>query len=204
MLRLGLPRRSDSLLTRVAPSALAKRETGIRPNGLGSNRGMGRWRYMSSPGSLRPIAHPRPSSPRPSTSTRARARWRRSPCSCGPPAPAGRRACRRAGAPPSTRAAWQPGREPGPMPGPSNGARRPGSGHAASTITFLRCLLPALVMPPWATFSPLECSEGVSPSHAANDLAFRNLANSPASNTMSAAVATSMPFRHRRESPSSP
>ena len=55
-------------------------------------------------------------------------------------------------------------------------------------------------MPPWATFSPLECSEGVSPSHAANDLAFRNLANSPASKTMSAAVMTSMPFRHRRES----
>ena len=40
----------------------------------------------------------------------------------------------------------------------------------------------------------------MSPSHAANDLAFRNLENSPASKTMSAAVMTSTPFRHRRES----
>lgn len=37
-------------------------------------------------------------------------------------------------------------------------------------------------MPPCLTLSPLECSEGVSPSHAANDLALLNLENSPASN----------------------
>ncbi|MBS7406236.1 MAG: hypothetical protein KIG15_01130, partial [Coriobacteriales bacterium] len=41
LLRLGLPRRFDSLRTRMAPSALAKKETGVRPNGLGSNRWMG-------------------------------------------------------------------------------------------------------------------------------------------------------------------
>lgn len=127
LLRLRLPRRNDSLWTRVAPAALAKKETGVRLNGLGSDRGIGRWRYVSSSGFLRPIAPPRPSSPRPSTSTRARARWRRSPCSCGPRAPAGQRASRRAAAPPSTHAAWQPGRELGPGPGPSNGARRSGS-----------------------------------------------------------------------------
>ena len=38
--------------------------------------------------------------------------------------------------------------------------------------------MPALVMPPCRTLSPLECSEGVSPSHAANDLALLNLENS--------------------------
>ena len=40
LLRLRLPRRLDSLFTRVAPAALAKKETGVRPNGLGSGR---RW-----------------------------------------------------------------------------------------------------------------------------------------------------------------
>ena len=43
-------------------------------------------------------------------------------------------------------------------------------------------------MPPCRTLSPLECSEGVSPSHAANDLALLNLENSPASKTRSAAA----------------
>ena len=61
LLRLRLPRRNDSLWTRVAPAALAKKETGVRLNGLGSDRGMGRWRYVSSLGFLRPIAPPRPS-----------------------------------------------------------------------------------------------------------------------------------------------
>ena len=60
--------------------------------------------------------------------------------------------------------------------------------------------MPALVMPPCRTLSPLECSEGVSPSHAANDLALLNLENSPASKTRSAALVTSMPFRHLMES----
>lgn len=55
-------------------------------------------------------------------------------------------------------------------------------------------------MPPWAILLPLECSEGTGPSHAANALAFPSLANSPVSNTMSAAVMTSTPFRHRSES----
>ena len=41
LLRLGLPRRNDSLCTRVAPAALAKKETGVRPNGLGFGRRMG-------------------------------------------------------------------------------------------------------------------------------------------------------------------
>ena len=57
-----------------------------------------------------------------------------------------------------------------------------------------------MVIAPLRSLSPLECSEGVSPSHAANDLALLNLENSPASKTMSAAVMTSMPFRQRRES----
>ena len=33
--------RFDSLFTRVAPWALAEKEPGVRPNGLGSGRGMG-------------------------------------------------------------------------------------------------------------------------------------------------------------------
>ena len=41
LLRLGLPRRNDSLCTRVAPAALAKEKTGVRPNGLGSDHRMG-------------------------------------------------------------------------------------------------------------------------------------------------------------------
>ena len=41
LLRLGLPRRFDSLFTRVAPAALAEKETGVRSNSLGSDRGMG-------------------------------------------------------------------------------------------------------------------------------------------------------------------
>ena len=41
LLRLGLPRRSDSLSTRVAPAALAEKEAGVSPNGLGSGRRMG-------------------------------------------------------------------------------------------------------------------------------------------------------------------
>ena len=55
-------------------------------------------------------------------------------------------------------------------------------------------------MPPCLTLSPLECSEGVVSSHAANDLALLNLENSPASNTMSAAVMVSTPFKQRSES----
>ena len=55
-------------------------------------------------------------------------------------------------------------------------------------------------MPPRTTLSPLERSDGVSPIHAANDLAFLNLEKSPASKTTSAALATSTPFRHLSES----
>ena len=72
--------------------------------------------------------------------------------------------------------------------------------QAASAIALLRCPLPALVMPPWTVLSPLECSEGTSPSHAANALAFPNLENSPASNAMSTVVMMSTPFRQRSES----
>lgn len=95
LLRLGLPRRFDNLLTRMAPSALAKNETGVRPNGLGSGRGMG-WIALCRPAF--PEASPsRPCSRSPSTSMRARVRWRRSPCSCGSRA----RACPRAAGPAS-------------------------------------------------------------------------------------------------------
>lgn len=53
---------------------------------------------------------------------------------------------------------------------------------------------------PLLSLSPLECSEGVRPTHAANERAFLNLENSPASNTRSAADAVSTPLRQRRES----
>ena len=41
--------------------------------------------------------------------------------------------------------------------------------------------MPALVIAPLRSLSPLECSEGVRPTHAANERAFLNLENSPAS-----------------------
>ena len=46
LLRLGLPRRFDSLFTRVALSALAEKETGVRPNGLGLAAGWEGSRYV--------------------------------------------------------------------------------------------------------------------------------------------------------------
>ena len=73
LLRPGLPRRFDSLRTRVAPSALAKKETGIRLNGLGSDLRMG-WIALC-PRGFPMASRSQPYGRSPSTSMRARGRW---------------------------------------------------------------------------------------------------------------------------------
>lgn len=55
-------------------------------------------------------------------------------------------------------------------------------------------------MPPRRTRSPLERSEGTSPSHDENDLALSKREKTPASTTMANAVAASTPFRQRSAS----
>ena len=125
LLRLRLPRRNDSLWTRV-PAALAKKRLGFALNGPSDRTAAWEDGAMCLVGLSASYRAPRPSSPRPSTSTRARARWRRSPCSVDP-------ALQQGSAPPdepphpfdACRLAAGSGACPGP--GPSNGARRSGS-----------------------------------------------------------------------------
>lgn len=122
LLRLGLPRRFDSLWTRVAPWALAEKKTGVRPNGLGSDRRMG-WIFLcQAAADIR--ATPRPCSRRPSTSTRAREQLPRSPCSCGSRARASNPVSGPASSRPWSHVSWRRGRGIAPWRGPSNAGWR--------------------------------------------------------------------------------
>ena len=56
--------------------------------------------------------------------------------------------------------------------------------------------MPALVIPPRNRDSPLECSEGTRPTHAAKPDAVANLAKPSASHAIEAAVTASIPLRH--------
>lgn len=53
---------------------------------------------------------------------------------------------------------------------------------------------------PRDTLSPLECSDGVSPSQLEKERAFLNRENTPASTTRAKAVIVSIPFRQRKAS----
>lgn len=71
-----------------------------------------------------------------------------------------------------------------------------GTCQADSTSARRTWALPARVIPPLDEVSPLECSEGASPHHEANDGALGNRAGSPISQASRNAVATSTPFTH--------
>ena len=118
--------RFGSLWSRVAPWALAEKKSGVRPNGLGSDRRMGcerrdvgLARHRDAPRRSRPCSRS------PSTSTRARGRSRRWPCSCGRRARASRPACRRAFSRPWRHGASRRGPALGLWPGLLNGGEHP-------------------------------------------------------------------------------
>ena len=159
-LQLGYLGRFDSLVSRVAPWARSQKghqgspqQPRIRTAGWDGSRYVGTaFPKASRSRCVRPTA---------STSTRARGRWRRWPCSLWTPRPS----------------ISSPLHEPSdalgrvPFSPPNSGAWPLAESfecrlalitvpHAASTRTLLRCLLPALVMPPCLALSPLECSEG--------------------------------------------
>ena len=60
--------------------------------------------------------------------------------------------------------------------------------------------MPAFVMPPLETVSPLECSEGTRPAHAPSAGALPKRERSPTSAASAWAVTVSMPLRHLRAS----
>ena len=72
--------------------------------------------------------------------------------------------------------------------------------QAASAKSFRKWEFPALVMPPRDTCSPLECSDGTSPSRLANERAESKRENAPTSTVMANAVMVSIPFMQRSAS----
>ena len=151
-----------------------KKRLGFAPTASDRTAGWDGSRYVVT--AFPKASRSRPCSLSPSTSMRARGRSRRWPCSCGRHARASRPACRRASLTPfGEHGASRRGPALGLWPGLSNGESIPGSATPTRRARASRCLLPAFVMPPCRTLSPLECSDGVSPIHAANDLAFLKL-----------------------------
>ena len=120
--------RFGSLWSRVAPWALAEKKSGVRPNGLGSDRRMGcerrdvgLARHRDALGALDHAAD------RPAPAREPRGRSRRWPCSCGRRARASRPACRRAFSRPWRHGASRRGPALGLWPGLLNGESIPGS-----------------------------------------------------------------------------
>ena len=118
LLRLGLPRRFDSLLTRVAPSALAKKVDWGSPQRPRIGRRMGGIALCHTVATAMPV--PQPCSRWPSTSRRARALSPRWPCSCAPRARAWNPASGPASSRPCSHVFSLTGQGIGPWRGPSS------------------------------------------------------------------------------------